>query len=55
MAISGYDKKVLEVMSEILVKICEPGVEVTDAGFKSFMRFYEKIMLLSESLAKETI
>lgn len=42
-------------MSKLLPKICETGVIVNDVGFKSFLRFYEKIMLLNENLTSDTI
>lgn len=42
-------------MSGILIIICETDIEVNDLGFKSFIRFYEKVILIDEKVSKETI
>lgn len=50
--IHGFDKKILEVMSEILIKIYDPTIIVTDLGFKSYIRFYERLISLNEGFSK---
>jgi hypothetical protein len=39
-------------MSDLLVKIYDPNIVVTDVGFKSFMRFYEKLISFNEQFSK---
>lgn len=38
----------MRAMSSLLVKIYDPNIVVVDTGFKSFMRFYEKLISLNE-------
>ena len=42
-------------MSTILPALCDEGIEVSDIGFRSFLRTYEKLLYEDEKLGKQAI
>ena len=46
--LQDYESKVFTVMSDLLPKFCEKGIEVSEVGFRSFMRVYEKLLHTNE-------